>query len=372
MGNPRCSLCGVVTQKWGKTAAGRPRYRCPSCHASHSRSNDVTARYFGAFLQFVTSDTSYQDLPGGGRTARRHFHQFWRLWPINPIVDEVHHVVFIDGIYLSRSLVILIACTKTHVLGWYVARRETTAAWQALFARIAPPDVVVCDGGPGIARAVKTSWPTTRIQRCVFHAFSAVKRHTTSRPRTQAGVELYGLAKDLLHMRTREESIAWINALASWNTKWKAFLAEKTRLTNGTIVPTHARLIQAKNSLNTLVRQGTLFTYLDPRLFIDNDPIPATNNLIEGLNSRLRHILRSHRGMPLDHQVKTVLWYCYRHTEFPENPAELLKHTITDEQIAELFHQAATRHQAQQETNRWGTGVNWSDFHHNRQWHQTY
>ena len=56
-------------------------------------------------------------------------------------------MVFVDGIYLSRKLVVLIACTKTHVLGWYVAKGETTRAWQALMSRIAPPDVVVCDGG---------------------------------------------------------------------------------------------------------------------------------------------------------------------------------------------------------------------------------
>ncbi|WP_204398790.1 IS1249 family transposase [Arcanobacterium pluranimalium] len=367
MGNPRCSLCGSVTQKWGKSGSGRPRFRCPSCRASQSRSNDVTARYFAAFLNFVTSDLRYRDLPGQGRNARRRFHQFWQLWPVSPVVEEVHHVVFVDGIYLSRKLVVLIACTKTHVLGWYVARRETTAAWQALFSRIAPPDVVVCDGGPGIASAVKISWPTTRIQRCVFHAFSTVKRYTTSRPRTRAGVELYGLAKDLLHIHTREEALAWMGQLAVWNTAWKAFLAEKTRLANGQIVPTHARLIRAKNSLNTLVRHGTLFTYLDPSLSIDDDPIPATSNLIESLNSRLRHVLRSHRGMPIDHQVKTILWWCYQHTEFPNTPAQLLETTYTDSQIEAMFTRAS-HHHAQEEIQRWGTAVNWTDFHHNGQW----
>ena len=91
-------------------------------------------------------------------------------------------MIFVDGIYLSHKLVVLIACTKTHVLGWYVAKGETTRAWQALMSRIATPDVVVCDGGQGIASAVKTTWPTIRIQRCVFHAYSAVKCKTTTRP----------------------------------------------------------------------------------------------------------------------------------------------------------------------------------------------
>ena len=162
MGNPRCKICGGTTQKWGSTRAGRPRFRCLACRASQSRRNDTRARHFSAFLDFVTGKYTLADYGPKGRTIRRRNEPFWHLWPVSPLVDEVHHVVFVDGIYLSHKLVVLIACTKTHVLGWYVAKGETTRAWQALMSRIAPPDVVVCDGGQGIASAVKTTWPTTR------------------------------------------------------------------------------------------------------------------------------------------------------------------------------------------------------------------
>lgn len=209
MGNPRCLVCVGSTHKWGKTAAGRVRFRCSKCGASQSRRNDIQARYFAAFLEFATGRLRYQDLLGGGRSARRHFERFWHLWPTSPLVDEVHHVVFVDGIYLACNVVVLIACTKKHVLGWYVAKGEYSGAWQALFDRIAPPDVVICDGGSGIASALQAQWPTTRVQRCTFHAFSAVKRKTTTRPRTQAGVELYGLAKRLLHIKTSAQATQW-------------------------------------------------------------------------------------------------------------------------------------------------------------------
>ena len=282
-------------------------------------------------------------------------------------------MVFVDGIYLSHKLVVLIACTKTHVLGWYVAKGETTRAWQALMSRIVPPDVVVCDGGQGIASAVKTTWPTTRIQRCVFHAYSAVKRKTTIRPRTQAGVDLYSLAQALLEVTTFDQAVAWMSKLATWNTTYKEFLAQRTRLPDGRWVATHARLIQAKNSLNTLVKQGTLFTYLDPALDLEGDPIARTSNLIEGgINAQLRCVLRAHRGMSLNHQVKTVLWWCYLHTEFPATPAHILKTTLTDQQIIDQFDKASHRAQAQAEIDRWGTAVNWTDFHHSGTWHETY
>lgn len=353
MGNPRCKICGGTTQKWGSTRAGRPRFRCLACRASQSRRNDTRARHFSAFLDFVTGKYTLADYGPKGGTIRRRNEPFWHLWPVSPLVDEVNHVVFVDGIYLSHKLVVLIACTKTHVLGWYVAKGETTRAWQALMSRIAPPDVVVCDGGQGIASAMKTTWPTTRIQRCVFHAYSAVKRKTTTRPRTQAGVDLYSLAQALLEVTTFDQAVAWMSKLATWNTTYKEFLAQRTRLPDGRWVATHARLIQAKNSLNTLVKQGTLFTYLDPALDLEGDPIARTSNLIEGgINTQLRCVLRAHRGMSLNHQVKTVLWWCYLHTEFPATPAHILKTMITDQQIIDQFDKASHRAQAQAEIDR--------------------
>ena len=122
MGNPRCKICGGTTQKWGSTRAGRPRFRCLACRASQSRRNDTRARHFSAFLDFVTGKYTLADYGPKGRTIRRRNEPFWHLWPVSPLVDEVHHVVFVDGIYLSHKLVVLIACTKTHVLGWYVAK----------------------------------------------------------------------------------------------------------------------------------------------------------------------------------------------------------------------------------------------------------
>lgn len=93
----------------------------------------------------------------------------WGLWPPVPLVDEVHHVVHVDGIHLHRDAVVLIAVAGGHVIGWHVAKSEKAAAWQCLMARIAPPDVLVCDGGGGVLKAAKATWPDTRIQRCLFH-----------------------------------------------------------------------------------------------------------------------------------------------------------------------------------------------------------
>lgn len=94
-------------------------------------------------------------LPGRGRTFRRRTAAFWGGYGRCPKrFDEVHRVVFVDGIWVTQSAVVLIACTERHVLFWHLARAETSAAWRSLLSRVAPPDVVVTDGGSKFAKAV--------------------------------------------------------------------------------------------------------------------------------------------------------------------------------------------------------------------------
>jgi transposase-like protein len=93
---------------------------------------------------------------------------------------------------------------------------------------MAPPDMVVTDGGSGFERARKKVWKKTKVQRCLFHVFSQVKRYTTSRPKLPAGVELYSLAIDLLHIKTLKQASDWVGSYLSWCHRWEDFLNEKT------------------------------------------------------------------------------------------------------------------------------------------------
>lgn len=197
--------------------------------------------------------------------------------------------MFVDGIRIARNAVVLIASTDEHVIGWYLAKSENSRAWAALMSPIPPPDVVVTDGGTGFEKARKKAWPETRVQRCVFHAFNQVKKQTTTRPKLQAGVELYGL----------------------------------------------------RNGLDTLIRRGHLFTFLDPELTAEG-PVPGTNNRLEGgVNAPLREMLRPHRGMSTLRRAKAVFWRCCMHSECPLPPAEILQVMPTDGDIAELYRKSA-------------------------------
>ena len=63
--------------------------------------------------------------------------------------------------------------------------------------------------GYRLCKSIKKVWPKAKHQRCIFHVFCQVKRYTTSRPNTMAGIELYSLAKALLVIRNKQERDNW-------------------------------------------------------------------------------------------------------------------------------------------------------------------
>lgn len=272
-------------------------------------------------------------------------------------------MVYVDGFHLGRKAVVLIACSDECVLGWYLARHEHTQAWVNLLRRIAPPDMVVSDGGQGFRNAVKQIWPDTQIQRCAFHAFNQVRRCTTHNPRLVPGRELLLIAIDLLHIKTEDEALVWLKRYFDWCKCWDEFLAEKSYI-DGKHVFTHEKLRKAKRSLNRLISSGHLFTYLDPLLSLDTS-LPSTNNRIEGgVNAPLREMLRLHRGMSLNRKIKAILWWCYLHTECPLGPADILKVMPTDDDIDEIYNKLARNEKLSSDIPKWGDAIMWSELHH--------
>jgi hypothetical protein len=231
-------------------------------------------------------------------------------------------------------------------------------------SRIAEPELVVSDGGSGFAKALKKTWPHAKHQRCVFHAFCQIKRYTTTQPKTAAGIELYALSKELLHIETSKGSEEWIDLFLEWMAKYSLFLSQMTCDEFGNSRPKHERLIKAKNSIIRLLKEGTMFTYLDDSLRDKIDDIPSTTNQIEGgINSRLRAMLREHRGLSIERRIKAVFWWCYMHSPDPLSASEILKTMPTDKSIADIYQKMhdAGKHNAS--ILHWGDAVVWSELH---------
>lgn len=365
--NRICPLCGREMKRNGKTSSGRQRWRCKGCGASSCKHVDNTAKLLSSFLDWLFSKKTQSEMSGGGRTFRRKTSRFWRIWAMPPKIEERHRVVYLDGIYLARKLCVLIACTDEHVIGWHLCRSENSGAWGALISRIAAPHVAVSDGGSGLAKALKKHWPKTKMQRCVFHAFCQVKRYTTTRPRLQAGTELYGLSKALLSVTTLKEAERWAGLYFEWVDKWAEFLEEET-VEDGRRRYVHERLRKARGSLSRLVSSGSLFTYLDPALSGLGE-LPATNNRIEGaVNAQIRDMLRNHRGLDVQRRAKAVFWWCYMHSPHPLPPSEILRVMPTDESISAIYQRIDERNRLDGDIPGWGDAIVWSELHHAEPW----
>lgn len=283
----------------GHAALALPRVRAPSV-----RRIDTSAKELGAFLRWLLSKRTTSELPGSRTSFWRRTSWVWGIWPIAHATGEVHDVVHLDSIWMRRDAVALIAWADGHVLAWHLAQSERTLAWAALMARIPAPKTAVSDGSTGLAKAASLVWKGARIQRCVFHVASQIKRYTTLRPKLEAGAELLGIANRLAHIRDPASAARWLADYSAWCVRWEAFLKEFT-LREGRRIHTRERLRRARKSLNKLVREGTLFTFVEMQELYGG-AWPSTNNALESVNARLREMLRNHRGMPLLHRIKAV------------------------------------------------------------------
>ena len=356
----KCPYCAGKTSRYGKTVAGSQRWKCNDCKRVFTDKIDSAAKRLKIFLQWLLGRSVQTEMPGNGRTFRRKTAEFWHIWPLPPKIETSLDVVFIDGIYLSRKLCVLIARDQDYVIGWYVCRSENSRSWKALMERIAAPRMVVSDGGSGFQKALKEVWPQTSHQRCLFHVFSQVRRYTTSFPKTQAGRDLYRIAYDLMAVKTMDAAYAWIDRLLAWRQTYDAFLKEMTIDEKGNKRPTHERLLKAEHSMLKLIGQNTLFTFLE---FVDVE-MPCMNNRIEGgTNTLLRSMLRNHRGLSLERRVKAVYWWCYMHSPRPLSAAEILKCMPTDETISRAYQRLNAKNKVDYSVPQWGEGVAWNELH---------
>lgn len=360
-----CPVCGSICVRYGKNRSGSQRWICKSCNLTFTPQIDSSAKQLQIFLNWLFSKESQKAMPGAGRTFRRNTARFWEFWTLPSKIESRRDVVYVDAIYLSKKACVLICCDEEYVLGWYLCRYEHARAYEALLSRIAEPIVVVSDGGTGFKKALKKTWPHARVQRCIFHVFCQIRRYTTGHPNTAAGIELYALAKDLLHVKKKSEADNWVNRFIEWMAKYNRFLSQMTYDENGNSRPTHERLIKAQKSIMKLLSEETMFTYLDQALLSKIDDIPSTNNQIEGgINSRLRAMLREHRGLSVERRIKAVFWWCYMHSPKPLSVSEILKTMPTDKSIAEIYKRMTRQEKLSGMIPDWGDAIVWSELHH--------
>ena len=329
--HPRCGVCTHKLVKNGKTSAGRTRWRCKPCGASTTQARPDVARkgQFNEFLSWLTGKHSLAELPGSIASFRRRTAWCWNVAPTLSPTGEIHDQIMLDGTYFNGWCV-LIAYTGKHVIDWQWCDQEKTASWTALIERIPAPVVAVVDGNGPLTTTIKRLWPSTRIQRCLFHIRQGGNKHLTRRPNLPANKELLAIYTMLTKVQTRDQAAVWVGEFAAWEARWEAFLKHRTRAQIGTPRPsyvrpgqtwwyTHLRTRRAWRLLGGLIRDDQLFTWLN--IAQEGITVARTTNPLEGgPNRAIKEFLRHHRGLSIDHARRGVDWQLYRQTEAAGEP----------------------------------------------------
>lgn len=283
---PRCH-CGTHMKRNGTT-----RWRCTACGAStvKQRTDITNAAIFTHFVQHCTTTTPLTQIATQAHvshsTIKRRFTWCWLIDVPDPTTGHtgrIYDQIFLDGTYTAGGCLI-VAANIDHVIAWRWCKHETTYDYQLLIQCIQAPLITVIDGGQGAASAIKHCWPTTKIQRCLVHAQRAVRRHTTSRPRTDAGRATYRLSLNLTRITTLDQPMTWGTQLQEFHTVYHNWLNEKTMIKdpttgNRTRVWTHPNVRKAYNSLNHLRRNNLLFVYLNqPDGVLELTRVKSTTN----------------------------------------------------------------------------------------------
>jgi hypothetical protein len=211
-------------------------------------------------------------------------------------------VVLLDTTYFGRGFGVMVLKDAVNGRNLFAAalKQETTALYQTAINELQKHhchiQAIVCDGRRGLF----TAFGNIPVQMCQFHQIAIVRRYLTRNPKLHAARELWQLALSL----PRLKQDAFAAGLCTWQTKWCAFLDERT------ISPksrrsryTHQRLRSAFLSLKRNL--PWLFTCLQhPAL-----QIPNTTNLLDGHFADLKNKLRNHNGLSQRHKLKLALHF---------------------------------------------------------------
>lgn len=289
---------------------------------------------FRAFLEWVTGKESMSQagdrLGVGRRTFARRIAWCWNVRPRVAPDGVARHCVEVDGTYLpyGRCLLAAVDGLTGEVVAWQWCGRETTAAYGQLFRRLARPDCLVADGGPGCMGAARGAWPGVRVQRCLVHVLRDTRRDLTDRPRTDAGRELLSLARRLTRVRSIDDAARWLAALNAWHNTYGGFIRQRTYARDDPANPkaragrtwwwTHERLRRAYHRLVRLNRDGVLFAFCDPAITAGG-PVPSTTNRLEGgVNADVKRVAYAHRGLNDAHMRRACEWVLYMKTRDPD------------------------------------------------------
>ncbi len=303
-------------RKYGTTGAGTQRWQCVSCAKTGIKKRpDQQQRAIALlFPKWLTGNATLNDLAKhvgvSTQTLIGRFKNYWHQ-PCAAISKHNVRTIVLDATGIEHNCVLLIMLdAQTNApIAWRPAVRETYASWKALLERCPQqPRYAVCDGHPGLLKAVRERWPGIFIQRCTAHVLREMRALLTHHPKLAAGIALRILVAAMPDIHTRRQKRKWIRAFFYWRKKYGQFLKEKTITFGRHWHYTHRRLRRAATHLTRALPH--LFRY------VSDWSVPNTSNQVEGgLNGPIKDLVRKHRGLSVRRRLILATFYLKKRAE---------------------------------------------------------
>lgn len=304
---PYCH-CSTNVVKIGVTSAGRQRYKCKVC--LHTWSNKVRSkrRNTKVWNDYAIADLRIWQLSIKYNLSQDTIRSIINQYEVPPIVAPLNYsakVIAMDATYFSRNWGLLIVidvhngnCLYCEAINGY----ETIMDYQRAIIyltreRHIHPQVCIVDGKKGMYKMLE--YYHIKAQLCQFHQIQTVHKYLTRNPILEPNIELRRIALSLTHSNYK----TFYTMLNSWYLRNLSWIKEKTYNPDTKRREyTHKDTRKAARSL--LTNLPYLFTYQDPDLV--KLAIPNTNNMLEGINSAIKHKLNHHRGARKELKIKIV------------------------------------------------------------------
>lgn len=160
------------------------------------------------------------------------------------------------------------------------------------------PKYITMDGEKSVMRAIKTTWPRVKIQRCLWHIQREGMRWLRTYPKTQAGRDLRYLLMTLCRIQSEKERKIFVEQYQQWLIQHKKFVMS---LSSSTVA------FKDLKKAMTLIKNALV----DMFHFLRNPNVHPTTNALESFHSRLKADYQRHRGLTEKHKIQYLTWYCF-------------------------------------------------------------
>lgn len=300
---PHCHCNTVI--KFG-VQNGKQRYRCRGCHRTWQTSAQPQRIYKAIWHDYFVEDLKIKQISKKYGFSINKVKKIIGSYLAPPIVPHGQHdVVGMDCTYFGKrninewGLLIIVdlhsgECLYCEEIPGHETWAHYCQALDTLAGFGVRPKVCVIDGVTGLAGVLALRG--IAVQYCQFHQIKTINTYLTKHPVLEPNIELRKIVLSLTHVNRR----TFKSLFDQWFYRNEAWLNEKT-YNPETRKPewTHPKTRSAVHSLHNNFKY--LYTFEQyPEL-----NIPNTNNMLEGINSAIKHKLNHHRGAKK--QLKTQL-----------------------------------------------------------------